>query len=76
MIKKIISTIRAILKPITFDKDSTWFNTEFRTSVKTDYVVAGENAGSKLAKAEKLEVAVLSEAALKKMLSQNQAVAA
>jgi DNA ligase (NAD+) len=34
-------------------------------SSKTDFLVAGEKAGSKLAKAEKLEVTVLDEAALK-----------
>jgi DNA ligase (NAD+) len=37
-------------------------------SKKTDYVVAGENPGSKLAKAEKLEVEVLDEAGLRKLL--------
>ncbi len=37
-------------------------------SKKTDYVVAGEEAGSKLAKAEKLGVAVIDEAALLEML--------
>jgi DNA ligase (NAD+) len=37
-------------------------------SKKTDFVVAGENPGSKLAKAEGFEVAVLDEAALRKLL--------
>jgi DNA ligase (NAD+) len=38
-------------------------------SKKTDYVVAGENPGSKLAKAEKLEVEVLDEAGLRSLLA-------
>ncbi|MGZ5342467.1 MAG: NAD-dependent DNA ligase LigA [Solirubrobacterales bacterium] len=38
-------------------------------SKKTDYVVAGENPGSKLAKAEELEVETLDEAALRKLLA-------
>ncbi len=37
-------------------------------SKKTDYVVAGENPGSKLAKAEKLEVEILDEAGLRTLL--------
>ncbi len=37
-------------------------------SKKTDYVVAGENPGSKLAKAEKFEVAILDEAGLRELL--------
>ena len=38
-------------------------------SKKTDYVVAGESAGSKLEKAERLEVPVLDEAGLRELLS-------
>ncbi len=37
-------------------------------SKKTDYLVAGENAGSKLAKAEKLELKVISEQEFKKLI--------
>ena len=37
-------------------------------SNKTDYVVAGEDAGSKLAKARELEVSIIDEAQLRKML--------
>jgi DNA ligase (NAD+) len=37
-------------------------------SRKTDYVVAGESAGSKLAQAEKLGVAVIDEAGLRALL--------
>ncbi len=37
-------------------------------SKKTDYVVAGENPGSKLAKAEKLEAEILDEAGLRTLL--------
>jgi len=39
-------------------------------SKKTDYVVAGESAGSKLDKARDLGVAVLDEAGLEKVLAQ------
>jgi DNA ligase (NAD+) len=39
-------------------------------SKKTDYLVAGESAGSKLQKAERLEVRVLDEAALRELLDQ------
>ena len=38
-------------------------------SSKTDYLVAGEKAGSKLTKAEKLEVTVLDETGLRKLIS-------
>ena len=37
-------------------------------SKKTDYVVAGDDAGSKLAKAGELEVTIIDEAQLQKML--------
>jgi DNA ligase (NAD+) len=39
-------------------------------SAKTDYLVAGEKAGSKLAKAEKLGVKVISEAELVKLMAE------
>jgi DNA ligase (NAD+) len=40
-------------------------------SKKTDYVVAGEAAGSKLTKAQELNVSVIDEAELLKMLGQD-----
>ena len=38
-------------------------------SGSTSYLVAGESAGSKLAKAEKLEIPILDEEGLRKLLS-------
>ena len=45
--------------------------TSSSVSSKTDYLVAGEKAGSKLAKAEKLGVAVLGESDFEKLLGLN-----
>jgi len=42
-------------------------------SKKTDYVVAGENAGSKLAKAQELGVPVLDEQAFRQLLGSEPA---
>ena len=41
-------------------------------STQTDYLVAGEKAGSKLAKAEKLGVPVLDEAAFRRVLERGE----
>ncbi len=43
-------------------------------SSKTDYLVVGENPGSKLAKAQELEVKILTEAEFKEMFDKNKEV--
>ena len=43
--------------------------TSSSVSKKTDYVLAGEAAGSKYAKAKKLELAILDERALRELLA-------
>ncbi|MGB0290838.1 MAG: BRCT domain-containing protein, partial [Opitutales bacterium] len=44
--------------------------TSSSVSAKTDYLLAGDSAGSKLTKAEKLGVTVLSEVAFLQLLNQ------
>ncbi|HUG47273.1 MAG TPA: BRCT domain-containing protein, partial [Candidatus Limnocylindria bacterium] len=44
-------------------------------SRKTDYLVAGENAGSKLAKAQELGVAVLDEEDFRRLLAGDEVAA-
>jgi DNA ligase (NAD+) len=41
-------------------------------SKKTDYLIAGENAGSKLVKAESLDIPVIDEAAAMMMINEPQ----
>jgi len=45
-------------------------NVTVSVSKKTDFVLAGENAGSKLEKAERLEVAVIDETTALNLLEQ------